>query len=89
MAYSAAEWGTGGITGFYRRDIIGGPGSFVVEAHDYAFFGQALKRKLLRELIASPAKDGPVRPMVVAHRAGLPDDALHLRANRPRGAANP
>jgi hypothetical protein len=51
----------GGITEFYRRDVIGGPGSFVVEARDYGVFGQALRRKLLMELIA----DAPV-PMISA-----------------------
>jgi hypothetical protein len=51
MTYSVLSW-YGGITEFYRRDIIGGPGSFVIEARDYAVFGEALRRKLLRELIS-------------------------------------
>ena len=53
MTYSTAQWGTGGISGFYRHNVIGGPGAFVVEAQDFAVFGEALKRKLLLELIAS------------------------------------
>lgn len=53
MTYATAQWGLGGTTEFYRRDIIGGPGAFVVEAHGIEVFGEALKRKLLLELIAS------------------------------------
>jgi hypothetical protein len=50
--FAYAQWGLGGIVGFYRENIIGGPGSFLVEANDYDDFGEALKRKLLLELIA-------------------------------------
>lgn len=52
MTYATAHWGLGGALEFYRRDVIGGPGSFVIEAGDYNAFGEALKRKLLLELIA-------------------------------------
>lgn len=52
MTYTTAEWGLGGTMAFYRRDVIGGPGSFVIEARDYNAFGEALKRKLLLELVA-------------------------------------
>jgi hypothetical protein len=54
---SYAEWGSEGGVAFYRNYVIGGPGSFLIEVHDYAAFGEALKRKLLRELISSPADD--------------------------------
>jgi Protein of unknown function (DUF1194) len=54
MSYANAQWGLQTTADFYRRDIIGGPGSFLIEVHDYAAFGEALKRKLLRELISSP-----------------------------------
>jgi hypothetical protein len=58
MSYANAQWGLQTTADFYRRDIIGGPGSFVIEVHDYAAFGEALKRKLLRELISSPGAGG-------------------------------
>ena len=35
---------------FYRHDVIGGIGAFVIEALDYAAFSEALKEKLLREI---------------------------------------
>jgi hypothetical protein len=53
MTYATAQWGLGGIAGFYNLNVIGGPGSFLVEANGIAAFGEALKRKLLLELIAS------------------------------------
>ena len=61
MSYTTAEWGAGGIVNFYRQYVIGGVGSFVVEARDYEAFGDALKRKLLLELIATPEKASPVQ----------------------------
>jgi len=53
LTYSSTVWGLGGAVEFYRRDVIGGPGAFVVEAGDFSVFGEALKRKLLLELVAS------------------------------------
>lgn len=50
--YSSIQWGVGSMVAFYRRDVIGGAGSFLVEARDYRAFGEALKHKLLRELVA-------------------------------------
>lgn len=54
MTYTTHQPGIGGIKGFYLANVVGGPGSFAVEAHNYAVFGEALKRKLLLEFIASP-----------------------------------
>lgn len=52
MTYSTVEWGIGGMAAFYRRDIIGGPGSFMLEVRSIDVFAEALKRKLLLELVA-------------------------------------
>lgn len=54
MSYTTAQWGFEDSVAFYRNNVIGGPGSFLVEVRDYEAFGEALKRKLLRELISSP-----------------------------------
>ncbi len=58
LTYATQQWGFEDPVTFYRNNVIGGPGSFLVEVHDYSAFGEALKRKLLRELISSPGKDG-------------------------------
>ncbi|MGD1876609.1 MAG: DUF1194 domain-containing protein [Kiloniellaceae bacterium] len=57
LAYTESRWGSESIVDFYLRTVVGGPGSFVVEARDYRVFGEALKRKLLLEFIASPERD--------------------------------
>ena len=58
MSYASARWGLESAAEVYRRNVIGGPGSFLIEVHDFRAFGEALKRKLLRELISSPGWDG-------------------------------
>ncbi|SDB70112.1 DUF1194 domain-containing protein [Belnapia rosea] len=40
---------------YYRENVIGGPGAFVVVAEDFQSFGNAVKRKLIREIAALPA----------------------------------
>jgi hypothetical protein len=40
----------GGLTDYYRQHVTGGPGSFVLEVHDFAGFGRAMTRKLVDEI---------------------------------------
>ena len=40
----------GGLTEWYRNNVIGGPGSFVVEIHEFSAFGEAITRKLINEI---------------------------------------
>jgi len=35
---------------YYRESVVGGPGAFVIPAEDFQAFGQAVKRKLIREI---------------------------------------
>jgi hypothetical protein len=63
LSYSSARWGTVNDVEFYLQDVVGGPGSFAVEARSYEAFGEALKRKLLLEFIAAHA--GETRPNVL------------------------
>ncbi len=37
---------------YYRARVAGGPGAFVIAAQDFAAFGQAVRRKLVREIVA-------------------------------------
>jgi hypothetical protein len=39
-----------GLTGYYERNVIVGPGAFVIEAKDFGDFAYAFKQKLKREL---------------------------------------
>jgi len=40
----------GGLANYYRDNVTGGPGSFVVEVHDFSTFGEAMTRKLVNEI---------------------------------------
>jgi hypothetical protein len=45
----------GGLAKYYRDNVIGGPGAFVVEAKDFNSFGQAIISKLIAEIADRPA----------------------------------
>jgi len=73
MTYTAARWGSETVVDFYRRTIVGGPGSFAVEARNYTVFGEALKRKLLLEFIASPGEALPGQSAFTPVRSAAQD----------------
>jgi hypothetical protein len=46
----------GGLANYYRANVVGGPGAFVLEAKDFNSFGQAIIKKLIAEIAdATPA----------------------------------
>ena len=42
------------LENYFRKNVVGGPGAFVMTADDYDTFGEAIRRKLLRELAPGP-----------------------------------
>lgn len=44
----------GGLANYYRENVTGGPGSFVLEVHDFESFGEAVTRKLVSEIASRP-----------------------------------
>jgi len=50
----------GGLDEYYRRNVSGGPGSFVMVAEDHNSFGQAIIKKMIAEIAWVPALHGPV-----------------------------
>ena len=48
----------GGLVKYYRENVTGGPGAFVLEVHDFHSFGEAMTRKLVTEIAA---RDAPAR----------------------------
>jgi len=50
----------GGLTEWYRQNVIGGPGAFVVEVREFAAFGEAMTRKLINEIAALPSPHAPL-----------------------------
>jgi hypothetical protein len=50
----------GGLEGYYRNNVIGGPGAFVMVAEDFKAFGQALINKLIAEIASLPEAERAV-----------------------------
>lgn len=44
----------GGLAKYYRENVAGGPGNFVLEVHDFHSFGEAMTRKLVDEIASVP-----------------------------------
>jgi Protein of unknown function (DUF1194) len=44
----------GGLEHYYRENVVGGPGAFVMVAQDFRSFGQALINKLVAEIAYAP-----------------------------------
>jgi hypothetical protein len=45
----------GGLLNYYRENVTGGAGSFVLEVHDFHSFGEAMTRKLVTEIASRTA----------------------------------
>jgi hypothetical protein len=43
---------------YYEQNVIGGPGSFMVPAHDFPDFARAVRTKLIKEISGLPHGDG-------------------------------
>ncbi|MEA2964200.1 MAG: hypothetical protein QOI46_4298 [Alphaproteobacteria bacterium] len=53
----------GGLANYYRNNVIGGPGAFVIVAEDFNSFGQAIVKKLIAEIAElPPAQASQVSP---------------------------
>ncbi len=48
----------GGLANYYRNNVIGGPGAFVIVAEDFNSFGQAIVKKLIAEIAELPPATG-------------------------------
>src|SRR6202166_3621832 len=46
----------GGLEKYYRENVIGGPGSFVMVAEDFNSFGRAIIKKLIAEIATGPLR---------------------------------
>jgi hypothetical protein len=60
--------GDAGLAAYYRTNVTGGPGSFVISADDFEDFAKAMKRKLGREL-SIQLSSGPGPKPGVRHAA--------------------
>ncbi|PUB14889.1 uncharacterized protein DUF1194 [Yoonia sediminilitoris] len=51
------SWHLDDLDVYYRNCVIGGPGSFVIPVLDWADFAEAVRRKLILEMVATPQPD--------------------------------
>jgi hypothetical protein len=49
----------GGLVEYFRSNVIGGPGAFVMAADDFASFGQAIIKKMIAEIALAPPPAPP------------------------------
>ncbi len=53
----------GGLAEYYRTNVTGGPGSFVLEAKDFGSFGEAIIKKIIAE-IADATEPGTAKSLL-------------------------
>src|SRR5947209_14215826 len=46
----------GGLDGYYRNNVVGGPGAFVMVAENHNSFGQAIVKKMIAEIAWLPPR---------------------------------
>ena len=46
----------GGLQNYYRNNVIGGPGAFVLVAENFNSFGQAIVKKMIAEVAQAGAR---------------------------------
>ncbi len=76
----------GGLTQYYREHVIGGPGAFVLEVHDFATFGIAMTRKLVDEIAAGADPAGARGRMGDINSVGNHHKGKSSLANALQGA---
>jgi Protein of unknown function (DUF1194) len=67
------------LPGYYERNVIGGPGAFLIVAKDYAAFGEAIVAKLIREVRGAHVSMGP------GHDAEADDARASMAPEGPNG----
>jgi hypothetical protein len=50
-----------GLANYYRANVVGGPGCFVLEAEDFHSFAQAIIKKMIAEITHATAPTGKMR----------------------------
>lgn len=64
----------GGLTEWFRQNVAGGPGHFVLEVNEFAAFGEAMTRKLVSEIASvTPGQASGLAAVAASRRsAGSP-----------------
>jgi Protein of unknown function (DUF1194) len=59
----------GGLEDYYRRNVIGGAGAFVMVAENFETFGSALVKKLATEIAGTPQPSFPTASRAATHQS--------------------
>ncbi len=54
---ASSAWRDGRLAALYERDVVGGPGAFVMRAEGRADFARAIRAKLIHEIAAAPGAE--------------------------------
>ena len=68
MLYSSHTHPPGGLPDYYKQNVIGGPGAFLMVVSDYNSFADAMTKKLVKE-IESSGRDPAGRYAAAVHPA--------------------
>jgi hypothetical protein len=69
-------WGIPDLDVYYTRCVIGGPGAFVVPVYDWDAFAEAVKRKMVLEIVALPQPSQPAPEQLIRIQAAAPYDCM-------------
>ena len=50
----------GGLPEYYRQNVIGGPGAFLLQVENFGTFAEAIARKLVSEIAGLPETNNPL-----------------------------
>jgi uncharacterized protein DUF1194 len=78
----------GGIEKYYRDNVIGGAGSFVMTAEDYSSFGRSMVKKLIAEIAAGAERQRSVSAMNVQARTTSSSSSRRWMLNTHAGIAS-
>jgi len=68
---------------YYRENVIGGPGAFVIAAKDFETFGEAILKKLIAEIAGISPTVIPGRHEVASPDSINTNDQIALAGDRP------
>ncbi len=68
------------LAAYYRDHVIGGAGSFLMTARDYADFATAIRMKLVREIIGTPVAALPRTPVGATKQTLISQNPTKRRA---------
>jgi hypothetical protein len=67
---------------YYRAQVIGGPGAFVIAIEDFTSFAYAIVSKLIREIAEAPPRDRRSRTLALNYATPAPSEPNTHRSSK-------